>query len=211
MKFAKQILIGVVAIGAAVFTAHASLGFDTYKAARTYILAPPQNLTVNGGVPTVTNGPIDLVRMVGTAAIFFDTVTNSGTTGGTLTAQLYGSADQTNLVAVANYYVITNTTSEYITNAYYGGTNLITTNTVLLPGTLTYPNGALAGSTTPYLTYSLATNTGAITLSGPANKTVEVGLNTDDQLRYLYVIYTAGGTITNFTTSAKVVTVQFAH
>ena len=212
MKFNKWTLaLGAVVCGIALLamSAGATLGFDTYKAARTYVITPIQNLTPANSL--TTNGPVDLVKMVGTSAIFLDATTNSANSGGTLTAQLYGSNDQTNLTALANYWLITSPTTVSVTNFYYGGTNGLTAaNSELLPGTTTYPNAAVSGWATPYLNYSPATNTGAITLGGVA-KTVEIGINTDDQPRYLYIVYTTGGTVTNFTTSAKLVTVNFAQ
>ncbi len=211
MKFNKWTLgLAVVAVLAFATAARASLGFDTYKATRTYILAPAQNIGwVSGGAP-VTNGPVDLVKSVGVAAIFFDTITNTGATGGTLTATLLGSPDQTNMFPVSNFYLVTNTINDVITNAYWGGTNLLCTNIVMATSTPTTPNAAMAGYATPYPYYTPATNSGAITLNG--NKTVEVGLNTDDQYRYLYVVYTTGGTVTNFTAgAAKLVLVPFVQ
>ena len=206
MKFNKLIL-GLAAVGAMlVQTASAQIGFDTFSSTRTYVLAAPQNIAVNAGVGLVTNGPVDKVRLIGTGKIDFLTATNTGATGGTLTATLYGSPDQTNLTAISNYALITPTT-ESITNATYGGTNLIASNSVLLPGTVTTPTAYSAGFATPYLAPALFTNTGAITLNG--NKNVQVGLRMIDMPRYLYVVYTAGGTVTNFTTGAVITSPTF--
>lgn len=200
LSFGLVLAMGLLAL---VPVAQASLGFDTYKAARTYILTPPQNIV--GNQVFVTNGPIDLVKMVGTGKIDFLTTTNTGATGGTLTATLYDSPDQTNLTAVSGYALVTSATTESITNMFYGGTNLVANNSLLLPYAVSNPNAAVTGYATPIPTYLPSTNSGAITLNG--NKTVQVGLNLDDRQRYLYVIYATGGTITNFSTSATITTV----
>ena len=202
MKF-NQWILGVAAVGVMlVQSARAQIGFDTYAATRTYVLAAPQNIGVNGGVGLVTNGPVDHIKFTGTVKLDLLTVTNTGTTGGTLTATIYTSPDQTNLTALANYALTTSPTTDNITNYYYGGTNLVASNSVLMPNTPTTPTAWSAGYATPYPAPTLFTNTGAITLTG--NKTVQVGIRILDQPRYLYVVYTAGGTVTNFTTSALI-------
>jgi hypothetical protein len=198
MKFNK-ILLAVAAVAACIATsAQAQIGFDTFAVSRTYVLAAPQNIGPASNL--VTNGPIDKVKLSGTGKIDFLTVTNTGTTGGTLTATLYTSVDQTNLVALANYALITAPTTDSITNYYYGGPNLTCNNSVLLPGTVTSPTAWSAGFNTPYLAPSLFTNSGAITLTG--NKTVQVGIRITDTPRYIYVVYTPGGSVTNFTAAA---------
>lgn len=210
MKNFNKLLIALAGMALCASTANASLGFDTFKAARTYQVAAPQNIgwVATGG--SVTNGPIDLVKTLGVGKIDFLTVTNTGTTGGTLTATLYGSSDNTNYVAISNYALVQTTTPDAISNFYYGGTNgIVVTNNVLLPGTVVIPNAATTGYATRYLSYYPFTNTGAITLT--SSKLTQVGLSIDDQLRYLYVVYTPAGTVTNFTAGAVLTTVQFAQ
>ena len=200
MKFNKFIL-GLVAVGV-MFTTSAvrANNGDLFESTRTYVLAAPQNIGVNGGVGLITNGPIDHLKFSGRVKIDFLTSTNTGTTGGTLTATVYTSPDQTNLTALANYALIRSATTENITNLTYGGTNLYAGNSILLPGTKTTPVASSSFWTTTYLAPLPFTNSGAITLNG--NNTVQIGFNADDQARYIYVVYTAGGTVTNFTTSA---------
>lgn len=197
--FKKFLLTVVVAVGALVATtASAQIGFDTFSATRTYVLAVPQNIGAASGL--VTNAALDHIKFTGTVKIDFLTVTNTSTTGGTLTAQVYTSPDQTNLTALANYALISSPTSEIITNLYYGSTNLTATNSILLPATATSPTAWSAGYATPYPAPNPFTNTAAITLNG--NKTVQIGVRILDQPRYIYVVFTPGGTVTNFTASA---------
>ena len=198
MKFNKIFLVVAAVAAFIATTAQAQLGFDSFAISRTYVLAAPQNIGAASNL--VTNGPIDKVKLTGTGKIDFLTVTNTGTTGGTLTATLYTSVDQTNLVALANYALITSPTTDSITNYYYNSTGLVANNSVLLPGTVTAPTAYSAGFNTPYLAPALFTNSGAITLTG--NKTVQVGIRLTDTPRYIYVVYTPGGTVTNFTASA---------
>ncbi|MDE2019834.1 MAG: hypothetical protein KGJ13_05830 [Patescibacteria group bacterium] len=196
MKFATKIL--AVLAGLAIANVSQAQVQDVFSATRTYVLAAPQNFTAASGI--VTNGPVDHVKLLGRVKVDFMTVTNTGTTGGTLTAQIYTSSDTTNLTALSNYALISSTTADSITNWWsYGGSNVVA-NAVLLPGTLTTPVAASGGFVTPYLAPLPFTNSGAITLNG--NKTVEIGFNIIDQPRYIYVVYTTGGTVTNFTGGA---------
>ena len=197
MKFNK-FLIGLGVIAATV-TAQAQVQ-DVFSSTRTYVLTTPENITVNGGVGLVTNGPIDHVKLLGRAKIDFLTATNTGATGGTLTATVYTSPDMTNWTALANYALISSPTTDAITNYWSYGTSNVVNNSVLLPGTATTPTAAGGGFATPYLAPLPFTNSGAITLNGKG--TVEIGFNVIDQARYLEVAYTAGGTVTNFTTGA---------
>lgn len=197
MKFSKIILVLLAVIGFAV-SSPAQYGFNTFSATRTIVAATPQNIGADSGL--VTNGPIDLLKLQGVGILNLVTVTNTGTTGGTLAALLYTSADQTNLVAVTNFALITVPTTDTITNVSYGGTNLTAANSVLLPGTITTPTASSSGFATPYLAPAPFTNSGAITLNG--NKAVQVGLPVSSLRRYLYIVYQPGGTVTNFTAGA---------
>lgn len=171
---------------------------DTFGAVRTVVLSPAQNLVV--GVAAVTNGPIDMKLFEGVAKVDIFSMTNTGNTGGTLTCTLYTSPDQTNLTALSNFALISGTTAVNYTNLYYGGTSLWTTNNYLLPGTITTPTASSAGFATKYLASLPYTNSGAITVTSKGY--VEVGYNVADANRYLYAVWTPGGTFTNFTTGA---------
>lgn len=195
----KKLILAVVAVGLLAVTASAQT-YDLFTGTRVIALGQAQNLVP--GASLVTNGPVDHVRLTGRVLLAFCTTTNTGATGGTLTATVYGSPDQTNLTAVTSMAVVTPTTLSY-TNGLYGGTNLVANNSVLLPGTVTYPNVASGGWATPYLAPAAFTNTGAITLT--ANKTTLTSFNVDDQSRYLYVVYNTGGTVTNFTSTALLI------
>jgi hypothetical protein len=196
-NFKNLALAGLAVLGLS-FSAGAQT-FDMFNATRTYILAPTQNIGVNGGVGLITNTAVDHVKLLGRVKVDFIMLTNSGTTGGTLTAQLYTAPDNTNFTALANYALISSPTTDIITNAYYPGTNTCA-NSMMLPGTATYPTAATAGYATPYLAPLPFTNTGAFTLNG--NPNVQVAFNITDQPRYIRLVYTAGGTVTNFTGGA---------
>ena len=196
--FKNTLLIGLALCGLTC-TALAQRGNDAYAVPRTVQIAPLQNLTVNAGVGLITNSPVDIRIYSGVSKITFMVETNTGTTGGTLTGTLYQSTDQTNWIALANYALSTKTTI-ITTNLMYGGTNLLSTNVYILPGVQTIPTAATAGFATPYFAQAAFTNTGAITLTTPG--IVEIGINTDDDLRYLQLVFTAGGSVTNYTVGA---------
>ena len=188
----------VVAAGALSLPAMAQRAVDAYAATRTIVLAAPQNLTVNGGVNLVTNGPVDVRMFDGIASLDFFAYTNTGTTGGTLTATVYGSPDETNLTALSSYSLASNTTITS-TNFYFGGTNLTASETYLLPGSWIYPTANTAGWATPTFYEAPFTNSAAITLTKTYAK---IGVSIGDAPRYLYVVWTTGGSITNFTVGA---------
>jgi hypothetical protein len=202
MKFNKWILglTAVAAVALALGVRAGGLGFDAFAATRAYVVSAPQN--IGPSQSSVTNGPVDIVKSEGTGTLFFINATNTGTSGGTITATLYGSADTTNLVALSNFAVV-QTSTDSITNLFYagGGTNgLVANNSVIGYGTSTSPTAYSAGFNTPYIAPAQFTNSGAITLNGKT--AVGVGLRITDLPRYLYVVYTTGGTVTNFTESA---------
>jgi len=192
MKFNKFILgLGAMLLAASV----GAQTFDVFSATRTYVLSAPKNFIVSSGV--VTNGPLDHVKLLGRVKVDFMAQTN--TAGGTLSATVYTSPDQTNLTALANYAIISAATTDSLTNLYYGTNGLVANNSVLLPGTMTTPTTSSA-FVTPYLASLPFTNSGAITLIGAGN--TEIGFNITDQPRYIYVVYTPGGTATNITAGA---------
>lgn len=170
---------------------------DTFAVPRSIVLTPPTVLTA--AAATVTNGPIDVGGYLGTANLDITSCTNAG---GALTATLYQSNDETNLTAVANFAVITGTTSYSYTNRIYGGTNVYATNPYLLPGTLTTPTAYTAGFAAPYLNPLTVpfTNSTAITIT--AKGVYRVGLRAQDLQRYLYIVYTPTGSSSNDVVSA---------
>jgi hypothetical protein len=194
-KILAAVAVSVVSVSALAQTP------DLFNSTRTYVLAAPQNIVVSAA-NLVTNGPLDHAKLLGRVTVDFTTVTNTGNTGGTLTAQLFTSSDNTNWTALANYAIVNSTYTDNITNYWNYGSSNVVANTLLLPGTVTTPTGYSAGFVTPYLAPLQFTNSGAITLSGAGNKTVEVSFNVIDQPRYINVVYTPGGTVTNFTTAA---------
>lgn len=178
------------------------LGFDLFAPVRTVIVAPPVNITF--AVGGVTNSPVDIRNFDGISTIDFLVETNTGATGGTLTATVYTSNDTTNWVALSNYALINTTTPLVYTNYFYPP-GLKATNTYLFPGTIVNPVAATAGWATSYIQPLPFTNSGAITIS--ASGGYEIGFDVSDAQRYVAVAFNAGGTITNFTASALMKTI----
>ena len=205
MKFTKIFTL-VAAAACLAISASAQLGFDAYSASREIIVSAPQNITVATANGLTTNGPVDCSLLIGNVKLDITANTNLATSTGTLTASLYGSTDGTNMTAISNYAIQQTAYSLSITNmGYANSTNLVVTDSLLLPGTITTPSAASAGFASPYLLPTPYTNSAAITLvsSGAVTKNTMVGLRIKDQPRYLFIVYTAtGGTSTNITVSA---------
>ena len=197
MKTNKIIML-ILAVASLSLPAFAQRSTDLYGAPRSIVLSSAQNF-VNGSA-VVTNGPIDVRLLDGTALVTIFSATNTGTTGGTMTAQLYGSQDQTNLTALT--YSLATATSVSYTNYWYDTNGLKATDVYLLPGTITTATASTAGFAGSYLVPAPFTNTGAITCS--AKYPTQVGVIIGDAPRYLYIVWTPGGTATNFTCSAVI-------
>ena len=190
----KKLILGLAAVG----IVSCALAQE-YPAnwTRTIVLAAPQTLVT----ANATNGPIDKIGGIGQGYIDIFSLTNAS--GNIETAQIYTSPDQTNLTALANYALISSATTITVTNFLYGGTNGLTaSNPVLLPGTITTPTAATAGSATPYLAPLAYTNTGAITISAKGTYRVLMN-NLQDANRYFYIVYVGSGTSTNITVGAN--------
>ena len=198
--FNKFLLLAWIAILAMFSISSFALGNnDVYGSARTVILTSPQNLPV-AGVPTTTNGPIDIRIFDGIATVTIESETNTGTTGGTLTGTLMTSTVPTNgaaLTILTNFALSANQTITY-TNIQ--NTNWTASSTYILPGTWTTPTAATAGWATPYLAAAPFTNAAAITLNPPG--IFQAGVSIDDTPRYLWIVWTAGGSVTNWQVSA---------
>lgn len=197
MKLNKYIM-PILAVASLSLTAFAQRSSDLYGAPRTVVLSATKSFT--GATGIVTNGPIDIRLLDGIAAVNIFSASNSATAGGTLTATLLGSQDQTNYSAIT--YSLATATSVAYTNFWYDTNGLKATDVYLLPGTVTTPTASSAGWATPYLVSAPFTNTAAITCS-PLYPT-QVGVSIGDAPRYLYIVWAPGGTVTNFTTSATV-------
>ncbi len=197
MRFNKWIIGLVAAVGMATVAAAQEFPAQTL---RTLVLSPMQQI-IGGTAGIVTNGPQDKLGAIGQGYIDIFSSTNSSTN--IMTAQIFTSPDTTNLTALANYGLISSTTSIIITNTLYGSyTNLIATNNVLLPGTYTTPTPATAGYATPYLAQIPFTNTGAVTITGKGTYRVIIP-QIQDQNRYFYIIYTPSGLGTNMNVGAN--------
>lgn len=196
MKFIKNTLLGLaVVILALAMPAAAAIDDDVFTTTRTVLIGTPGQLVHN--ILLTTNGPVDLLGYTGRGQIILNVATNM-TVLGTVTATIETSPDSTNWTGLGNFALINSATSVSYTNLYYGGTNLIVTDSFLLPYTATLPSAASAGFSTPYPANSIPfTNAaGAITVSSMATPFI-VGLNLTDNPRYIHVIWTAGGGATN--------------
>lgn len=193
----KLFFLLLALLAAFAIPAQAQRSINFFGAPRTVIASAPQNLTAASG--SVTN-TIDLLAFDGIVSVDIFSCTNTGTTGGTLTATLYGSNDQTNLTAIS--YALATATSVSYTNRFYGGPNLTATDVYLLPGTWTTPATATAGWATPYLVEAPMTNTAALTVT--SRNFYHLGISAADSGRYLHIVWTPGGTATNFTVGATV-------
>lgn len=193
MKLKNIILAAVAAMCLAIPASVNAQGFgaDVFGAYRTVVLA---NTGVKSGaaIGIVTNNPIDIRDFCGIGKVDILVTTNAG--GGTLTATIETSPDLTNWTAIANYANATSAT-QISTNTYYGS-SLLATNTLLLPGTITTPTSATAGFATPYLAPAAFSSSGAVTVT--AGGTFSIGFNIADQPRYMHIVWTPGGTVTNY-------------
>ena len=203
MKFTKNIL-AVAGLLIATMTCQAQRSFDMFNVPKTIVLAAPQNFTVNGGVGLITNGPVDIRMFDGLACIDIFSTTNTGTTGGTLTATVETSPDNTTWTALTNYALISSTTSILYTNS--ANTNTVATDVFLIPGT--YTNYSVtanlsAGTVLQSLPY---TNGGAVTITTKGY--YKLGWSIGDGGRYAHIVWTAGGTTTNFTAGATITAVN---
>ena len=202
----NNILSFVVAGALAIFgcaPVYAQRSFDTFFAARTLNLGVN---TLNGASNSLTNGPIDIRMFDGISKIDIISDTNTPTTGGTLTVQFFTSTDTTNLVALSSYALGSALAINY-TNRSYATSTQVGTNNWILPGTLITPSLPLAGFASQYLYPAQMTNSGSISIATPGVKSI--GFNAGDALRYLYVVYSTGGSVTNFTAGA--VMTGFVH
>ena len=213
MKNCKNFAVMLVSTVAMLcgFAARADLASDTWAGDRVLQLSPPQNIGVNGGQGVITNLPIDIIQLQGTAIVLAGCYTNTGTTGGTLTLTVRGSADTTNWTTLANVAIVTNTTAVTYTNlsvnylgTLYFGTNVVATNNYFLPFSPTTPQATTAGFATIYPLYIPLTNTAVMTLTPPSPGTL-TGFRVTDAPRYLQAVWTAGGTVTNFTSWSYIV------
>lgn len=189
-------IVGLVAACALPPAAHAQGGFNSYAEFRTIVLAAPTKTLGSEGATIKSNAVVDTHGFVGIAKIDFIACTNAG--GGTVTATLLQSDDQTTWSTGPSYSLATQATAIY-TNLYYGTNGLTATNTYNLPGAVTTATAATAGFAGQYLDANANpfTNTGAINVVGTATPVTTIGYNIGDAKRYVRVQWTYGGTTTN--------------
>ena len=217
MKFTKILM----AVGLAVLLpicAMAQVGFDAYSQMRVLTFGPKNGVGTVTNVFTaglnVTNGPIDKGAYIGMGMIIINTLTNIGTSTGSLTFQVYDSPDTTNLTAITNFAFISGPTQLLYTNAGYpvvGGTNAAATNYALLPWTPTTPTASSAGFNTPYPVRSgmlSFTNGGSVTVTPGAaqSNTFVMAFPLIDRQRYLYCVWGPSATSgTNLAGTAQLI------
>lgn len=110
--------------------------------------------------------------------------------GTATTATIELSSDTTNWVALTNYALATSTTISY-TNWNWGSSNVIASDTYLMPGVYATPTSATAGYSTPLLVPALYTNSAALTMtSGSATL---IAYHVPRTLGYVHIIWAATG------------------
>lgn len=205
----KLSILALIALAVSPAT-QAQRGLDMFGLPRMVIIQQPVQITNGTAGATAscpwTNapGPIDIHPFTGIGWIHTSGLTNAalGSTGQIITNLVQTGADQTNWITLTNCVVITTNTSAILTNFYYGATNLLATNAVLVPGNITTPTAATAGFATPYLAPFLFTNSASFAMT--SGQDYLIGFNVDDASRYIRIIWTTGGqTITNVSFSAQ--------
>lgn len=179
----------------ATIPARGQSGFNQFEEPRTLVLLTPSILTVADAPKTSL--PIDISDFDGVGVINISCVTN--TVAGTLTAAVEESTTGTNSWSAITSAAYATLTSMVSSNNFV--TNLKATNTFLLPGTIVTPTAATAGFATPYLLGAEYTNT-VSALSVTPNGTYQLAFNVPSKKRYLRLVLTTGGTVTNITASA---------
>jgi len=189
MKINKLKLL-ILAVASLSLAANAQGTLDYFAQPRTVVVSVPQQLS---GSAAVTNNWVDIHTLGGIAKLDVSMFNISGSNAVTFAVQT--SADQTNLVTLANV-AIASALSVIYTNATYGGTSLTATNTFNIAGTLTTPTSATAGWATQYIIPAPFTNSGTgLTLT--SNSITTFGFKADDAARYVRIVWTGAATVTN--------------
>lgn len=174
-----------------VLPAPAQGNFDA-TAAKTVVVDGPR-LIIGASSSTVTSSQIDTRGFQGIAKLTLFACTNSD---GTVTATVKTSPDTNTWTALQNYSLATATSLHYTNSALANSTNEAATDTFLLHGTLTTPSP----NTGTYVLPAPRTNSGAVSLVG--KQFYEISFDVSDQNRYLQVVWTTGGTVTNVVVGA---------
>ena len=180
----------ILAVASISIAANAQGTFDYFAGSKTLIVSAPQQLS---GAAVVTNNWVDIHALGGIAKLDVSQYNISGANSVTFAIQT--SADQTNIVTLANAAIGTAGSISF-TNITYGGTNLIATNNVIYAGTLVSPTAATAGFSTQYLNPAQFTNS-ATGLTLASNSVAQIAFKVDDALRYARIVWTGAATVTN--------------
>lgn len=202
MKIPSKILtsLGLIAVA---FSATAQRSIDVFEATRTYPLGPITNIVSTA--LAITGNWLYLAGSEGAAKIDLWAETNTGVTGGTLTATIQVSTDTTNWLTLTNTAVISAPTVAILTNNYYGVPGILSTNVTMVPGIPTSPVAATAGFATPFI-QSFGYTNGGSALTMTAGVPQQIGFIIDNQPRYWRIVWTPGGSVANWTVGANLTT-----
>jgi hypothetical protein len=195
MKFTKLklMILAVASLSLAAFSASAAA--DTFASVRTVVVDAPR-LIIGAASSAVTNNWTDIHGFEGIAKIDFSTKTNAG--GATLSVLIQTSADQTNFTTLNNVAYATAASIIYTNNMYPA--QLTATDVINFPGVITTPTASSSGWATPYIAAAPFTNTA--TALSLLDGVTTIGFNASDANRYVRLIYSTGGTVTNISVSA---------
>jgi len=216
-SWAVILLCGLGALG--VSTARAQVDF--YGEPRIFSMDPAHVIYQSTTNQVVTNSaPLDMHGCQGIGLLYLSFTNGGGTNGwggfsGTsnalaavLNVTLQYSADTTNWSTATNLSIATNQ-AFYYTNFMYGGSNLVATNNILVPGTISNAVPAVNGFAGTFLVPSPFTNNG-IFVTNSFGGAYAVGVPVFDALRYWRLNYFATNSIgaytnTSWTVSAVVI------
>lgn len=194
-----EVVLLVALMLALAMPARAQNGFNIFEEPRTLVLQTPTILTV-ADAPRTTM-PFDLSDFDGIGTVYIVCMTNNPT--GTLTVALEDSTLGTNNFAAISNCAYASSTTFIGSNTFL--TNLKSSNTYMMPGTIVTPTASTAGFSTPYLLGAPFTNTvSALSLTASPG-VFAIGFNVPSVRRYLRMTFTTGGTATNITVSAVLV------
>jgi len=204
MNFTKQIMFGLFALAASIFTASAQGNFDYFAAPKTIVISPPQILTQSAATTLQTTNVANISRFLGVAVMDIYSISNSAGAAvlPTNTFTLYSSITGTNnWIQMTNVAFATSTT--IITTNYVGTTNsavIYTTNTFMVPGTISNAVVALNGFSGQW-TQPAPFTSSATGNSGPtANWTI--GFDSDNAGNYIQLVWSTSGSNAVYNTAA---------
>jgi len=184
-------ILATVALVTLTVSAFAANGFDLFGIPRVVQITAPTAMTSATLSNTAAGcSAVNVQTYSGDGVVIITAAT--GPASGAVTFTLVTSPDCTNWVP-CTYALATSTVISNKCTAYGGAIN--TTNTYFLPGTLTTPSAYASGWATPYIVAAQFTNTAALTVTTAG--TYVIGLNMDDQQRYIAAQWAGPANVTN--------------